>query len=465
MIATSRELTPKLRKLKDKSIQWHLDVGDQPHEVKRLGDTQVAVAWKIDEKIARDGVAPPLPCVKEGMVPMSGCPWKTRHNIPFVIISGEAGPGNKIEISRDLLAPARLAAKELGTMEGNVVREQKWYNNLVANRPYVARGEPVRRDRFKGQPVIIAGAGPSLEKHIGLLDDCEFPVLLTNQALQMVNPRGKLYMSIDYAGREKWYQDIDLSETEAVFDVLSAHVGVKQAWKAVRWFRQTYPVGLANEAAAEWYPRLPIFDPGHCVAYAALGVVLWWGADPIIFVGQDFSFGPNLTLHAGEGDDSAKPKQPGQMVFPAENICGEKTTTSQLYRSAAAHVQGSVKLTRVYGGAWAETVPRIINATEGGILDIPDIMPLGDVLEKCRSDLPSLQHTPIPAFASGCPKNRKGRRKRRRYRRPIMRKQWALKALPDQLRRLVDTKDSYWSVDYHGPENPERIEIDGADGN
>lgn len=427
---------------KDAEIQKRLARGDKPHGIYE-NNGQILVAWDIEEKVARDGAAPVFDKATKGIVPISGRPYRTDSNIPFVIISGKT-QGGRIEISRDLLAPAKLAAKELQTMGGNDIREGFWYNSMIANRSFIEGCDPIERNRFKGQPVVIVGAGPSIEKQTGLLEDCEFPTLLTNAAITMLDPADKLFLSIDWFGRRDWFAGLDLSRTDAIFDVLSADIAVNQGWRSRRWFRQTYAAGMANEAAAKWYPRLPLLDPGHCVAYAALGLALWWGADPIIFTGMDFSFGPDNKVHAGEDDDSAdEAYRQAHGYIPCTDIYGNPTATNHLYKAAAEHVHGSVKLTSVYGGMWARRVPRFINCTEQGIFRIPNKMPLGECLDACRSDLASMQGTPLPRLPKALINPLKKLQTNSK-------KSWIAKA--------ITKKDSYWSCLYQGPDSPETVE-------
>ena len=424
-------------------VQSNLDAGDAPLALYQYGDNTRAVAWDINKKVERDGKAPILPKISGGLMPIPGTAWRTPNNIPVVVISGKAikGVAGRVstEISRDLVAPAALAAIDLGTMPtpDQNIRTQMWYNNMVVNRQAIASGTAVQKDRFKGQPVIIAGAGPSLEKHVGLLETCEFPVLLTNRALKVVNPRGKHFMSIDYLGAEEWFEGVDCSETEAVFDVLSSDTAVKQNWKATRWFRQTYAGDIANAAARDWYPKLPLIDPGHCVAYAAMGLALWWGADPIIFVGQDFSFGPDLKMHAGEG---AKSVRLDRAVYRVNDAYGNQTATNDLLISACCHVMGSIVLTSMYGAMWGRP-PMFVNCSEQGLLDIPVKIPLDEALDRCRKDIESMRAKPV-----ALPHELRNPRKRIDTN---AKKQW--------LKRRLDRKPSWYSTQYAGPENPERL--------
>ena len=395
---------------------------------------------------------------------MAGTPWRTPNNIAFVIVTGKSH-GERIEISRDLLAPARLASTELGTMEGNDTRERYWYNNMVRNRPYVESGTCIQPDRFKGRPVIIAGAGPSLERQVDVLNNCDVPVIMTNRAVKVLKPKQGFYMSIDFKGETEWYEDVDVENVEAIFDLMTAAKSVAQPWKERRWFRQTYSAGLANKTGAQWYPKLPLLDPGHCVAYAALGLALWWGADPIIFVGEDFSFGKNQTMHAGEGANSVISAHPMRKV---RDINGEETITDALFFGACSHVLASVTLSSIYGGMWKEHVPRFINCTEGGIFTIPNIAPLVDTLETCKTDLSSIQGTDIPQYSYKASKTyhtdrRTGKKKpklhaKMRARGGVATPGYALRALGPKARRRIVPKDSYWSNEYHGPEDAQELD-------
>lgn len=419
---------------KDVGVQAAVGRGEKLLRVDHMG-RQVTVAWDIDEYIARTGFAPILPSAKKETLPIPGAPHRSVHNIPFVVITGHP-EGNQLEVSRDLLAPAELVRRDLGTMPGHIWREQLWHNNLIDNRPFIEAGEPIRRNGLAGKPILLVGAGPSLSKHKELLDNCEFPVLLTNGAIQIVNPRGKMFMSIDYLGNNKWFKGVDCSETEAIFDMVTASTTVSQNWKNRQFFRQTFSTGLANAAAAKWYPKAPTLDPGHCVAYSALHLALWWGCDPIIFVGQDFSYGKELTGHAGDGAGSAK-NIGGGALLPVKDINGETVITSELLRSAAAHVVGSVILTSTYGRMWSNHVPRFINCTEEGFLHIPNQMKLADCLDALRKDLPLMQGTQTPTL----PYPLRSVRAKFLQHSPLVRKAYR--------------PDSYWSLGYAGPDKSE----------
>jgi len=434
----------------DAAVRKWLQAGFRPVQVNTLPDGGRAIGWDIHDYIATRGRAPELPSVAETpLAAFAGSPWRTPNNIAFIIVSGKA-QGQAIEISRDLLAPAKLAARELGTLAGSDIRERIWYNNMIENRPYIESGECIQRNRFKGRPVIIAGAGPSLEKQVDMINECNVPVIMTNRAVKVLKPKQGFYMSIDFKGETAWYGDIDVENIEAIFDTVTAARSVVQPWKRRRWFRQTYATGLANKTSAEWYPRLPLLDPGHCVAYAALGLALWWGADPIILVGQDFSFGTNMTMHAGEGPNSVVSNHDPR---PVQDIYGGMTITDKLFFGAARHVMASIMLSSVYGGMWSRHVPRFINCTEGGILAIPNIAPLAETLERCETDLPSVQGTSVPAYTF---KPRANKAKRRaRGGAPAG---YAMRLLDPKLRRAVCKPDSYWSTEYYGPKNPDKLD-------
>lgn len=156
------------------------------------------------------------------------------------------------------------------------------------------------KDKFKGQPMLVVGNGPSLNK-TPLEDFLGVPAIGMNKI-------DLLYK------RSKWRPSIVMCVNNMVvkqnMDAFRYHpIPVYLAWKA-RWFVTKRPQHLhyfdLHNSDEFQTDAIRGFGSSVTVTYAALQMAYHMGADPVIIVGIDHNFdkvGGHATYEKRVGDD------------------------------------------------------------------------------------------------------------------------------------------------------------------
>ncbi|MEP0069097.1 hypothetical protein [Pyruvatibacter sp.] len=158
--------------------------------------------------------------------------------------------------------------------------------------------EPLK-DKFKGQPLLVVGNGPSLNK-TPLDDFAHIPSIGMNK-IDLIFPRVTWRPSVIVC--------INNMVVKQHADVFAASdIPVYLGWKS-RWFAPRSPsINYFNMTLAEDFSTDFSTHVGSAatVTYPALQLAHYMGADPVIVVGVDHSFNKTGKDHAyekREGDD------------------------------------------------------------------------------------------------------------------------------------------------------------------
>lgn len=255
----------------------------------------------------------------------------------------------------------------------NTWREQ-WRRQVRQNHetygPFAARGVGQLYQKLLHKPCIIAGSGPSLKTNVRELANRKGLPLISclhnYQFFEDNNVYPDYYVTLDAGavtidevsegGRktpeEYWASTFD--KTLVAF--IGTHPDLLKKWKGKVLF---YAAPIPDQALMDEFQALEPFNSyissggnvlGACL-YLAKGIM---GANPIVFVGADFSFAYNNKFHAW---DSKYDINLGRVVL-ATDVFGVRVKTWQSYFNFKC---------------WFESrccsVPgHYINATEGGIL-------------------------------------------------------------------------------------------------
>ena len=243
--------------------------------------------------------------------------------------------------------------------------------NLLANTkeilkcPYLS----CMKGKYSGVPAIIVSNGPSLDGAVPLLKQVQGRGLMISVESAIVPltkngikpdiltalERTKSNYLLHFENR-KYSPDIALFALAMVDPrVFPSFSGEKipifrQGEELNRWFNGN--LGDGSELAA-----------GASVAHLAVAVAMYLGADPIIFVGQDFAYGPGGVTHSR---DAAVLQEKGKQVrdilrsIPTvyvEGNNGEMILTNQLWTNFRIGMENIIS---------DHPEHRFYNATEGG---------------------------------------------------------------------------------------------------
>ena len=221
-------------------------------------------------------------------------------------------------------------------------------------------------DRFSGVPAILASAGPSLEKHFGLLREIGDRALIIapSSSSRIFNEQGldaHISMSID--------SNIISAGLYKDFKVKSILVASYRLHPDVftQFPNDIYCTVLSTEHLAQyyynWIGQKPFMINDHSsVSMAAVDLLALMGCDPIILVGQDLSFKENRN-YAGDKADSLSDYQKTNSIQDLD-IYGNTVYTNYGYKA----MQNDMELQNLR----YRNQLKMYNATEGG-LDIHGI--------------------------------------------------------------------------------------------
>lgn len=180
-----------------------------------------------------------------------------------------------------------------------------WTQNYFSNIKSFLKYHPVDalKERLKGVPLIIAGAGPSLKKNAHLLREVKGKALII-AAITAYKPLLGYGVVPDFViAAEKvdlpeyfTYGEDDLKTRLLLGEVSHPDMYAREV-KGKFIFFNNYN-RLSHEQAPLWGSG---YSPasGGSVTTAAFDMGVFFGCDPIVFVGQDMSFGGGRTHAAG----------------------------------------------------------------------------------------------------------------------------------------------------------------------
>ncbi|CAG1065585.1 hypothetical protein BAC1_01169 [uncultured bacterium] len=282
---------------------------------------------------------------------------------------------------------------------------ENWIENYFGNISRFDEYPPVDtlKGAFKGVPMIIAGAGPSLAKNAHLLKEAKGKAVIV-AAITAYKPLLKYGVVPDFViASEK----VDLPEyfTHGEDDLKTrlilaevAHPGMFER-KVKEKFVFFNPFVSLSRAQAHYWGSSYLPSSGGSVTTSAFDMAIMFGCDPVVLVGQDLCFGENGT-HVPGGVYVAQ-----DVKIDRENC---KVSIDEDYVTLKDKAHSSFELLWLKGldGApvpskfdwvsfhqWFEnyaislknagSTVRVINATEGGAyIDGLEHTTLAEVLEK-----------------------------------------------------------------------------------
>ncbi|GGJ11381.1 hypothetical protein GCM10010885_20820 [Alicyclobacillus cellulosilyticus] len=269
--------------------------------------------------------------------------------------------------------------------------ERWWARNFVCNIPVLLQAKSVSEleGSWRDRPVVIVGAGPSLNKNIDVLPCFHDRALIfcVDTAYRALERRGidpHLVVTLDGSPMNaELMRGCEYSHVPLLIDAYS-HFEISQNHKGAKllsfgasahqhWWRM-----IAPEAS-----QTNQLSVGGSVATAAFSLARLIGADPVICVGLDLSYPEGKcyaegTLHDQRNVDDLRADRE---LYEVEDIYGNKVYTTRDYLFYLRWFERQVKARdRTY-----------VNATEGGALKEGwEIMTLAEALGKyARSPAPT----------------------------------------------------------------------------
>lgn len=236
--------------------------------------------------------------------------------------------------------------------------------------PFKPRGIGQLYGLLKHRPCIVAGSGPSLKVNVkDLASRKGLPLLSCLHNYQFFEDNGvtpDYYVTLDAGkvtidevsegGKKTPEEYWESTHNKKLIAFIGSHPELIAKWKGeIIWFAAPIPDEAVMAANAEVEPFYSFVSSGGNVLGASFYIAkAVMGANPLIFVGADFSFSYSKKFHAWDSKYDAKLGQ----VLRATDVFGNRVKTWQSYYNFKCWFESR-----------ACSVPGIyINATEGGIL-------------------------------------------------------------------------------------------------
>jgi len=277
---------------------------------------------------------------------------------------------------------------------------KEFINTFLANIPFIIRKPGVNKlkDVFKGRPVIIVSAGPSLDRNLHLLEKAKGKAIIiaVDAVIPTLLPCGiipDMIVGIDpLKNNIHMFKDNPLLK-EVPFVCLAQYTPEIVRMYPGPMFFNSVPQNIAYKWLSYFWDDKGYIDCiGGSVAHLAFGVAEFIGSDVIAFVGQDLSF--NKAVHSKgfkdiidvlekksirDGTDEVRDQTIGSV--PALNIFDEDVSSRGDFMSFKTSFENRIK---IFDGT-------VINATEGGLpIDGAAPMRLADFIDQYCSDLTEL---------------------------------------------------------------------------
>ena len=277
-----------------------------------------------------------------------------------------------------------------GNIQTLMVMGEMQQMNIILNFPHIYDNPPFKHliDRFKGKPVVIVSAGPSLEKNMHLLPEIKDRALIiaVDTATKPLMAAG-IHPHVVVTGdpqeeNARHLMGVDLPDVYLIAEPQSPVRSVNN-WTGPK-FMCTF-----HDNMMQWVDRV-LGDRGRVIVWGSVAVMAYdiavkIGADPIVFIGQDLSFPGGRTYTAGtvfEVEDkqemtTKRYDETGTRLIDMTDIYGQPVKTNRQMYAYFNFLKNRFTSPEVKDR-------RIVNATEGGILksDKVEVLTLQETIDK-----------------------------------------------------------------------------------
>ncbi len=223
------------------------------------------------------------------------------------------------------------------------------------------------KDYYKGKPIVIVSAGPSLEKNLKYLKEVNRDSILIfsvdtayNKLLKIgIYPDAVFTVERPKKVYNYFYKDMDITDKTVFCGIPVVHSDILKKFSCKRMLFAL----REGEKINKWMNKLVDFGAeelpvGFSCAHIAFAFARYLGGDPIIFIGQDLAYGEKGASHANDTiyDNLKKNEKENNLLYEL-GYYGEKVKTRRVWKNQALWFEDHFSL-----------APQlIINATEGGI--------------------------------------------------------------------------------------------------
>ena len=251
---------------------------------------------------------------------------------------------------------------------------QVWQQNFQANRNAVERNPGViaLKNKFRGLPCIVVGAGPSLDKNIRFLHRAQ------NKAV-IISCDAALKPLMGHGIVPDFVVCLDPQEEISRFLVNVPHKGITlvvpsivhphviKLWENdVLFFNKFAPDIPTLVEIQKIVPHIGILTPGGTVLSVTYDLAFQAGGSPIIFVGQDLSY-PKKKSHS-HGSDAAGQGLKIIMEKHKDHLVMETDINGQSLRTLKSMSVSKQWFNWAFTTWKRENLLRVFNCSEAGIL-------------------------------------------------------------------------------------------------
>jgi hypothetical protein len=272
---------------------------------------------------------------------------------------------------------------------------QVWQRNFQANRNAVERNPGViaLKNKFRGLPCIVVGAGPSLDKNIRFLHRAQKKAVI-------ISCDAALKPLMEHGIVPDFVVCLDPQEEISRFLVNVPHKGITlvvpsivhphviKLWENdVLFFNKFAPDIPTLVKIQKIVPHIGILTPGGTVLSVTYDLAFQAGGTPIIFVGQDLSY-PKKKSHS-HGSDATGQGLKMMMEKHKDHLVLESDINGQSLRTLKSMSVSKQWFNWAFTTWKRDNLLSVFNCSEAGILtDYCTLEPLTEAIYKhCNKKL------------------------------------------------------------------------------
>jgi hypothetical protein len=268
-------------------------------------------------------------------------------------------------------------------------------HNLLANMKEIIQNPYISclKDQYKNVPAFIIANGPSLDKNIKQLHKIQDKGLIISTESAIIpliknNIKPDILTIIE---RTKNTYTYHFENNQYPEDISLICLGLVDKQVFPSFCGAKIPLFRKQESINEWLNRYvgdgSSIDAGANVSHLAFELALYLGADPIVFVGQDYAYGPDGVTHSKDALYLTEKGKSVSDIIKSKPIIYVESNEGTMIPSNQLWVDFRHGLEMKIAGHFRNN---IINATEGGakIKGTKNEL-LANVIEKyCKTPIP-----------------------------------------------------------------------------
>lgn len=289
---------------------------------------------------------------------LNGIAYKT--NVISQISYYQVNPVYVQDISYQITVGFRTRLSSIATL--NAMRN-RWLLNTIYNFKLLEHRQEGLQKHLAGKPAIIVSAGPSLNKHLHLLEELKDKAIIVaaGSAIKILsnnNIKPHFRVAIDADGDEDLYDSKFYEEASEIPLLYSNQLNYGLLPK---YEGHKVHMLLPTDLIARYYYSTnnieeDLVSSGASVVQSALSFLAKSGCEPIVFIGQDMCFYEDNLYAKGRGMGEITRYNPHGLL-KQKDIYGNDVFTPRNYLQIKYDYESLIK---IYNNT-------MLNATEGGL--------------------------------------------------------------------------------------------------